>query len=203
MGGFTTKKGIITICDEKNWDAGEYVKARTVVLSGDEEWVLNQQMLIEMPKQGNRKQRRASGFQKQKNADIAFKNQVGATRRLWVQKMLEEWVIYGDEGQEIPFAKSGEDEKTDKQMGKIMQGLKQEYIDFIFEAIQDAQPKEVKQEEQEEEEDEEDDEEGSPFFDNASSSIVGETSNSGRTSQELTNFLENMETPNHRNFLAK
>lgn len=205
MGAFTTKKNVITICDENNWDPGEFCTARTVVLSGDEEWVMNQQMLIQMPK-GNRQQRRTGGFRKQQDAKIEFKNQMGAARRLWVQKMLESWTFFDDDGQIIPFTKSGQNEVDDRRMSKVMQFLKQEYIDFIFEAIQDAQPAEVKQAEQEEEDDEQgdDEEEGSPFFGNVSPSIAGNTDEDEDEEQVmLLREMMNPTTKGNRNFLAK
>lgn len=200
MGAFDAKRqDVIDIRDEKNWDSHESCTARTIVRSGDEEWVMNQQMLIQMPK--NRKQRRMGGFRKEENSDIEFENQIGAARRLWVQKMLESWTFTAN-GQPIEFKRSGHNKQDDQYMSKVMKALDTTYIDFIYEAIMDAQPKEAKEDAQEEEEDE-GEEEGSPFFENALPSTGGETSRPGRTNQGLTSFLENMETPNHRNFLAK
>lgn len=202
MGAFDAKReDIITIRNEKNWEPHESCTARTIVRSGDEEWVLNQQMLIQMPK-GNRKQRRLGGFRKEESEEVKFKSQVGAARRLWVQKMLESWTFTAN-GQPIEFRRSGQNEKDDQYMSRVMQQLDSAYIDFIYEAIMDAQPKEAKQDEEEDDDDEEDDDEGSPFFANASPSTVGETFKRERTNQALMNGLPNTETTSHRNFLAR
>lgn len=198
MGAFDAKRqDIITIRDEKTWEEHESCRARTIVRSGDEEWVMNQQMLIQMPK--NRKQRRMGGFRKEENADIEFENQIGAARRLWVQKMLESWTFTAN-GQPIEFKRSGHNKQDDQYMSKVMKALDTTYIDFIYEAIMDAQPKEAKEDTQEEEEDE-NDEEGSPFFGNASHSTDGETSRAA--TMALLNGSTNTEKTSHRNFLAK
>jgi len=203
VGAFTTKgKDIITIRDEEHWDSGEYCAARTVVLSGDEEWVLNRQMAVELSRQGNRKQRRrAGGFRKEQDIDLELDNQMGATRRLWVQKMLESWVFFDDEGTPIPFVKSGVNKDDDKKASKIMQFFKQDYIDFIYEAIMAAQPKEAQ--EDEEEGDDEDEEEGSPFFESASISTDGKTDSRALINQDLKNGMRSTETASPRNFLMK
>lgn len=198
MGAFSRKKDIITIRDEKNWEPGESCEARTFVRSGDEEWVLNQQMSIQMPK--NRKQRRQGGFRKEETGDIEFENQIGAARRLWVQKMLESWTFTDEDEHPILFKKSGHNKQDDQYMSKVMKALDTTYIDFIYEAIMDAQPKEAKEDAQEEEEDE-GDEEGSPFSANVLPSTDGETSNPGVMA--LVNGSTNTEKTSHRNFLAK
>src|SRR6185503_17474423 len=155
MGAFDAKRQDTIEIHGPEWDDHEFCTARTIVRSGDEEWVLNQQMLIQMPK-GNRKQRRAAGaFQKQQDKDVEFKSQVGASKRLWVQKMLESWTFTMN-GMEMPFEKSGQNELADKRMTKIMQALDTSYIDYIYEQIEAAQPKQASEDEQgdDEEEDE-------------------------------------------------
>lgn len=198
MGAFDAgRKDVITIRGE-NWEPHESCTARTIVRSGDEEWVMNQQMLIHMPK-SNRKQRRFGGFRKEEAGEIEFENQIGAAKRFWVQKMLESWTFTAN-GQPIEFRRSGQNKLDDQYMNKIMRQLDQDYIDYIYEAIMDAQPKEAREDNEEEDEDESD-EEGSPFFASALPSIDGETGNHAPTASM--NGLKNTETTSSRNFLAK
>lgn len=195
MGAFDANRtDQITIRDEANWEPHEQVTARTIVRAGDEEWVLNQQMQI-LPKSGNRKQRRAQRFQRQQDAGIDIKSQLGATNRLWVQKMLTGWTFTRN-GRPVEFLLSGNNEVDDRYMMRVMAEIDQSYIDFIYEQIMNAQPKQAVQDAQDEEEDDDqNDEGGSPFFGDASNSTDGDTGKTGEESSPASN--------QPRNFLSK
>lgn len=139
---------IITV-HGKDWDVHESCRVRTVIRAGDQEWVLNQLMHVVAPQ----------GKQKRGNtAALDLKSQLGATNRLWVQRMLVDWTFTRGG---LPMPISAESLKL----------LKQSYIDEIYQAIQDRQPKE---EDVEEADDNGNEEEGTPFFDAALPSIAGD-----------------------------
>src|SRR4051812_47515818 len=92
MGAFDVKADdIITIRNPKTWDSHEQCRARTTVLVADEEWVQNQLVKIKQDaqSQGNR------AFRRQKNA-MSFDAQMGASKRLWVFRMLVDWTFQKD-----------------------------------------------------------------------------------------------------------
>lgn len=174
------REDIIIIRDEKHWDPHESARARTVVRVADEEWVKNQQIFIR-PKKGNRAQRRAQGGLQRQDADVDIKNQLGAVNRLWVQRMLVDWTFTKD-GMPMPIS------------SESMKLLDQSYVDYIYEAIMDAQPKDPDDDDTEQGEDEDDDSDEDPTLDAASLSIVGEMSNLDE---------EQPEEPSVRNYLKK
>ena|SRR5579859_4610998 len=135
MGAFDVKADdIITIRNPK-WDAHESVRTRTTVLVADEEWVTNQLVKIKQDaqQQGNR------AFRRQKN-NMNMEAQLGAANRLWVFRMLVDWTFTKD-GLPMPLS-----------LESIKQ-LRGDYLDYIYEQIMKAQPKDEDTEQGEDEED--------------------------------------------------
>lgn len=161
MGVFDIKadEDIITIQNPK-WD-NEYCRARTVVLVADEEWVQNRLVQIknDFQETGNR------AFRRQKQA-MSFDAQIGATKRLWVFRMLKEWNFTKD-GLPMPLKL------------EAVQQLPQHVLDYIYDAIMAAQPKDEEDTEQGGEEDETDPtlHFASDFIDGGLSSHMKEQSN--------------------------
>ncbi|HET8910677.1 MAG TPA: hypothetical protein VFN23_04390, partial [Ktedonobacteraceae bacterium] len=124
MGVFDEKQDdIIIIRDEKNWEPHEQCCARTVVKVADFEWVQNQLVLI---KQTANKSRRGA-FQRDAQMDIQA--QTGAADRLWVFRMLVDWT-FTKGGQPMPLSL------------EAVKQLPQHVLNFIYNKIQEAQPKE-------------------------------------------------------------
>lgn len=180
MGAFdANREDVITIRNSR-WEPHESCRARTIVRAGDEEWVLNQQMLIQQ-KKGNRKQRRAGGFRKQDEAELDIKSQLGATNRLWVQRMLVDWT----------FTKGGQPIEISSESMKL---LEQSYVDYIYEEIMKHQPHEEEEEKGDDGDDGYSEEaDDSPFFGDAS------TSTDGGMNRHAQEELQG----SHRNFLMK
>ncbi len=146
MSAFDTDGDDIITVHGKDWDTNESCQMRTVIRAGDEEWVLNQLMQVAMP-QGKQKRGGSDGMD--------LKSQLGATKRLWVQRMLQSWTFTRGG---LPMPISGESLKL----------LKQSYIDDIYNALQARQPKTPELEVSE------GDEEGTPFFGNVSTFTAGD-----------------------------
>lgn len=126
MGVFDTPKGNDDIIEIRNpeWDPGEMCRARKTILVEDREWVENQQIRIK--RSGNRAQRRHGGFQQTEDIDI--QPVLGESDRLWVFRMLVDWT----------FTKNG------MPMPLKLESVKQlpdHVLDYIWDAIQAAQPK--------------------------------------------------------------
>lgn len=156
MGAFDTNDGIITIHNPK-WDAHETVTVRTIVTVADEIWVKNQFLKI----QQTGKKKAARGGIQQTDASVEMQSQLGAANCLWVFRMLKSWT-FTKGGQPVPVSL------------EACKQLRQDYLDYIYEQIMAAQPKD---EEEETEQGEDDDDAEDPTLLDASDSIDGEMSN--------------------------
>lgn len=128
MGAFDVKADDVIVIKGPKWEPHESCQARTTVLVADEEWVTNQLVKIkqEAQAQGNR------AFRRQKN-NMSMEAQIGATNRLWVFRMLVDWTFTKD-GVPMPLT-----------LESVKQ-LRQDYLDYIYEAIMAAQPKDEEEE---------------------------------------------------------
>lgn len=170
MGAFDVKEDDIITIHGPKWDAHEQVLARTTVLVADEEWVTNQLMKIKSDFEG--KGNRA--FRRSKQASMSLESQIGAANRLWVFRMLKSWTFTKD-GQPMPLSLES------------VKMLRQDYLDYIYEQIMKAQPKD-----EDEETEEDDEEEGTPFTASASHSIADEISDDYPVKKKPSrNFLTN------------
>ncbi len=130
MGAFDNTNETITIptspeqAKEWGWEPHESVTVRTVVTVEDEEAVNNQVMKM------------VSNFGKgKKNQALDIQSNLGATRRLWIQRMLVSWT-FTKNGMPIPIS------------AESLKQLKGSYLDRIYDAIQ------AEQEQYEQDEDE-------------------------------------------------
>lgn len=122
MGAFSNKDTVELHADW--WEPHEVAVVRYRVKGADEEWVKNRQLLIE---QENDRRFARGGIQRE-DSTTRIKNQTGAIRRLWVQRMLVSWTFTDDNGRPVRI--------TDESMGELLQ----EYIDYIYEEIMKRQP---------------------------------------------------------------
>lgn len=97
MGAFDVNDDIIVIRNSK-WESHEECRARTTVLVKDEEWVQNQ--LVKIKSDIQQSSNRAFRRQKQ---PMNFDAQIGATKRLWVFRMLDSWT-FTENGLESPMS---------------------------------------------------------------------------------------------------
>lgn len=157
MGAFDTNTpDSLLVIHNPKWDAHETVTVRTIVTVADEIWVKNQFLKI----QQTGKKKFGRGGIRHAGADVEMQSQLGAANCLWVYRMLKSWTFTKNNQ---PVAVSLEAVKQ----------LRQDYLDYIYEQIMAAQPKD---EETEQGEDEDDDSDEDPTSDAASLSIVGEMS---------------------------
>lgn len=144
MGAFDGTNRTITIPESPEqgkawgWDAHETVTARVVVTMADEEWVNNQVTKMVLGTIKPRKGKKAQPLDIQSN--------LGATRRLWVERMLQSWTLTKD-GRPVSIA--GPEERA-----RALKALPSHYVDKIYDAIMAEQP-EFPDEEPRDEEDEE------------------------------------------------
>jgi hypothetical protein len=158
MGVFDEQADDIITIHASNWEPHEECVARTVVKVSDFEWVQSQLVLI---KQSSQTKRRGA-FQKDVGLDIQA--QTGAADRLWVFRMLKSWTFTRG-GQPVPLSL------------EAVRQLPQSVLNYIYNEIQERQPKEEGEEKAEPRSTDGEEEEGSLFFDDASDSIDGEMSN--------------------------
>jgi hypothetical protein len=104
------------------WDANEMVVARTTPTLEDEEWVNNQVLKL---KQAD---------EKDGEAGLNIDSHLGATRRLWIERMLVSWTLTKD-GLPVPLTP------------KAIKLLPTVYADYIYDKINKAQPKLSKKDE--------------------------------------------------------
>jgi hypothetical protein len=110
MGAFDQIDDTITIHSDK-WDAHEQVTARAVATVADEEWVNNQVLIMKKAEK--------------KNKGLDFDSQLGATRRLWLERMIVSWT-FTKNGQPVPVSKAA------------INKLPSKYADYIYEQINAA-----------------------------------------------------------------
>lgn len=122
MGAFDKLNDTLEVHSDK-WDAHESATVRLKVNVGDEEWVNNRVLKMKQGKKG-------------KNLD--FQSQLGATKRLWLERMIVSWTFTQD-GHPVEVSSAA------------ITALPSTYADFIYDAIND----ENEDEELEDEEDEE------------------------------------------------
>ncbi len=133
MGAFDKNEETVTI-HSKLWENHETVTIRVTPTLEDEEWVNNQVARMITPNKGAR------------NKGIAIESNMGATRRLWIERMIVNWT-FTKNGMSVPVSRNA------------IRQLPTPYADFIYEKLMEYQP--------ELDEEEEDD-----FFGGASTPIV-------------------------------
>lgn len=102
-----------------HWSGHEMVTARIVPTVEDEEWVNNQVLVMK------------SNAQKQ---GMDFSAQLGATRRLWLERLIVSWT-FTSKGQPVLFS------------SKAVKKLPTHYADYIYDEIMSHQPKMSQEEE--------------------------------------------------------
>lgn len=174
MGAFDTdtQDSLLTIRNPK-WDAHESCVVRTIVKVSDEIWVKNQFLKIQ---QTGKKKFGRGGIQQQ-TGDVEMQSQLGAANCLWVYRMLKSWTFTKND---MPMPLSLEAVKQ----------LRQDYLDYIYEQIMAAQPKD----ETEQGEDGDDDDDEDPTIEPVSTSIDGAMN---------LDELEQPEEPTIRNYLKR
>lgn len=114
------------------WDPHETVTFRVVVTAFDEEWVNNQIIKYLTPTmQSNR-------MGAKKNTKVDIQSNVGAAKRLWVQRMITDWTLTRG-GHKVDISSPVEREKA-------MKLLPGHYLDRIYDAIMAEQPREEDEE---------------------------------------------------------
>ena len=128
MGAFDNNDKTIEI-HSKHWDNNEMVEARVGVTLEDEEWVNNQLLKLKQAAQSNK------GKKQQQKQGLEIEFYLGATRRLWIERMIVRWTLTKG-GMPVPLS------------SLAIKQLPTHYADFIYDQIMEAQP--VMSEEEEE-----------------------------------------------------
>lgn len=133
MGAFDKNEETVTI-HSKLWEPHETVTIRVTPTLEDEEWVNNQVARMITPTKGAR------------NRGIAIESNMGATRRLWIERMIVAWT-FTKGGAPVPVTRAA------------IRQLPTPYADFVYNELMKYQP-------------DLDEEEEEDFFGNASAPIV-------------------------------